>query len=519
MSTLNTARPKRVTRIQTHEGGEGRKAEVREELAMLALSSFLSDSFYERGGDTVTRMQKLVAKAPKNFVTQLARVARQEFNMRTTPAALLGFYTLEHGQPKDGRVIRDVFFRGDEIGDYLATVASFSDNKKVIPSAVRFGRAVLQDRLTERAALRYNNFNRDWSLAKAIRITHARAESTAEKRALFDFVLLWKSEGSLSAAWEKLPEEARALLPVILKAVNGSEDGGEISWERSRSAGASWESVVDNMGYMALLRNLRNFFEKVPASDKDFWNLVANRLADPLEVSKSRQLPFRFLSAHRAITGVERYTWYNPQAASGFRDHDKYALITNALSEALDASVGNLPTFQGRTLIVVDTSGSMDATVSGKSEISYLDIGTLFGAAMFRAQEGEVVCFGTTAKLVPLNKNHSVLANQARLSDANLRSKLGYGTNMSTAFAQVNVKDFDNIVVFSDMQIHDQIRSALRGYTGNVYSVNLAAYEAQMARVGGNFYTIGGWADSTLKLMSMLSEGSLVKYIENYDNQ
>jgi hypothetical protein len=499
----------------THEGGVGRKAEVREELAMLALSSFLSDSFYERSSDTVSRMQALVAKAPKNFVSQLARVARQEFNMRTTPAALMGFYTLEHGQPQDGRVIRDVFFRGDEIGDYLATVASFSDNKKVIPSAVRFGRAILQDRLTERAALRYNNFSRDWNLAKAIRITHARAESTAEKRALFDFVLLWKSEGSLSAAWEKLPDEARALLPVILKAVNGSEDSGEISWERSRSAGASWESVVDNMGYMALLRNLRNFFEKVPASDKDFWNLVANRLADPEAVAKSRQLPFRFLSAHRAISGSEsRYYW--SEASTGFRDHDRYALISNALSEALDASIGNLPTFEGRTLIVVDTSGSMDATVSDKSEISYVDIGTLFGAAMHRSQNGEVVCFGTTAERVELNKNNSILANQARLKDSNLRNRLGYGTNMSVAFSKVNVRDFDNIVVFSDMQIHDQIFHALKGYTGTAYSVNLAAYEAQMSRVGGKFYSIGGWSDSTLKLMSMLSEGSLVKYIESY---
>jgi hypothetical protein len=517
MSVLNTARPRNTTRIETHEGGEGRKAEVREELAMLALSSFLSDSFYEKTSDTVSRMQKLVAKSPRKFVTQLARVARQEFNMRTTPAALLGFYTLEHGQPQDGRVIRDVFFRGDEIGDYLATISAFSDNKKVIPSAVRFGRAILQDRLTERAALRYNNFSRDWNLAKAIRITHARAESTAEKRALFDFVLLWKGEGSLAAAWEKLPVEQKALLPVIAKAVAGSEDGGEISWERSRSAGASWESVVDNMGYMALLRNLRNFFEKVPASDKDFWRLVADRLADPVEVAKSRQLPFRFLSAYRAITGPEySYSWGN-QNAAGFKSHAKYALISNALSEALDASVGNLPTFEGRTLIVVDTSGSMDATVSGKSEVSYVDIGTLFGAAMHRAQDGDVVCFGTTAANVPLNKNDSVLANQRKLSDRHLRAKLGFGTNMSTAFAQVNVKDFDNIVVFSDMQIHDEIRTALRGYNGTVYSVNLASYEAQMARVGDKFYTIGGWADSTLKLMSMLSEGSLVKYIEDYE--
>lgn len=501
MSTLNQTRVRKSDKIVTHEGGEGRKAQAKEELAIATLSSFLGDSFYEKASTTLDRIKSLSAQVPAEYLTQLARVARQEFDMRSTPAALMGFYTLLHGQPRDHRVVEDVFFRGDELGDYLGAISAYSDSGKVIPSAVRFARTVLQSNLSERKALRYSASNRSWNLAKIIRLSHARAGADPYHKALFDFVLKWKSEGSLLAAWNALSEEERALLPLVGKAVNG-EDEGSVSWERSRSAGASWESVVPSMGYMALIRNLNNFFENIPADKAEVWKGIADRIADREQVEKSRQLPFRFLSARRAI--------------GGHSHHRKYSLISNALSDALDHSVGNLPRLEGRTLIVVDTSGSMDSTVSDMSNVSYVDIGTLFGASLFQSQDADVVCFGTSAKRVLLNKNHSVFDNQSLLRNDDLRRRLGYGTNLSTAFSQVNVSEYDNIVVFSDMQIHDLIGQALRGYKGNVFSINLAAYEAQMSRVGVNFYAIGGWSDKTLRLISMLSTGSLVKYIQEY---
>lgn len=506
MSVLNkrrspTQRYSRDTLINTHEGGVGRKAGAEEELSMLVFTTFLGDSFYESGDATLTRMRNLVAQVDPEFVTQLARVARKEFNMRATPAALLGLYTLLEGQPKDGRVIRDVFQRGDEIGDYLATVSLYADNGKVIPSAVRFGRRVIHDQLNERQALRYNNFSRNWNLAKILRLVHARAEATESQKALYDFIISWKQEGSQKAAWEKLAPEARALLPVIERAVNG-EDEGSVSWERSRSAGSDWTTLLPDMGYMALIRNLRNFLDDVPASNKEFWNTVISRISSETEVSRSKQLPFRFLSAFNAV--------------HGHRSHAKYHALVAALEEGLDHSVGNIPTFKGRTLVVVDTSGSMDGTVSDKSEMSFVQIASLFGAAMFRAQDAEVVAFGTHSERVKLDKNSSVLNNQAEIMEPRRRMRLGYGTNLGEAFTRVNVRDFQNIVVFSDMQIHDSIGHALGTYPGHVYSVNLRAYEAQMQRVGSKHFSIGGWSDATLKLMSLLSDGNLVKYIRDY---
>jgi len=506
MSTLNKrrvpgSRYATDTLIPTKEGGVGRKAGAEEELSILAVTTFLGDNFYEKADGTMSRLRSLAAQVDPEFLSQLARVARKEFNMRATPAALLGLHTLLHGQPRDGRVVPDVFQRGDEIGDYLATVSLFADNGKVIPSAVRFGRRVIQERMNERQALRYNNFSRNWNLAKIIRLTHARADATEAQRALYDFILLWKSEGSLSAAWEKLPAEMRLMLPLVESAVNGT-DVGSVSWERSRSAGEDWTKLIGEMGYMALIRNLRNFLDAVPASNKEFWNTVTSRLSDEAEVSRSKQLPFRFISAFNAL--------------KGHKTHARYHALVAALEEGLDHSVGNLPSFKGRTLVVVDTSASMDSGVSDKSEMSYVQIATLFGAAMFRAQDAEVVNFGTYAEHVPLNKNSSVLSNQRELMDERRRARLGYGTNLSSAFAKVNIRDFQNIVIFSDMQIHDYIGPSLSSYTGHVYSVNLAPHEAQMQRVGSKHFSIGGWSDATLKLMSLLSDGNLVKYIRDY---
>lgn len=499
MSYLNIKRQKAINSVSTHEQGTGRKAEAREELAMLALSTFLGDSFYETSQDTLARMYRLVQEVPQEYVTQLARVARQEFNMRATPAALIGFHLLAFGQPKDGRVIRDVYFRGDELGDTLSVVTRYSDNSKVIPSAARFSRAVIQSQLNERKALRYMRSNREWSLDKLIRISHARSEATERQRALYNFVLRWHSEGSLRKAWDATPESDREHLQTIGKAVNG-EDAGEVSWERSRSAGSDWKSLVSDMGYMALLRNLRNFMEDTSlADDNEFWDYVTTRIADPEEVARSKQLPFRFLSAYRALP----------------RGHRKYGKVSQAVSDALDASVGNLPRLNGRTLIVADVSGSMEwGRVSGQSDITYADVATLFAAAMFQSQDADVVAFASTARKMELSKNDSILTNQSKIAKANV----GGGTSLHAAFRAItDVNEYDNIVIFSDMQVHDDAKTPLKGYKGNVFSVNLAAYEAQLQTVGSRFYAIGGWSDATVKLMGALSSGSLVKYIQDYE--
>ena len=64
----------------------------------------------------------------------------------------------------------------------------------------------------------------------------------------------------------------------------------------------AWCAVIPSMGYMALLRNLRNFDEAgVP---DEVAEQVAARLAAPEQVARARQFPMRFWVAYWSVPSL-----------------------------------------------------------------------------------------------------------------------------------------------------------------------------------------------------------------------
>lgn len=72
--------------------------------------------------------------------------------------------------------------------------------------------------------------------------------------------------------------------------------------ERRKAFRAKWEELIDSgkLGYMALLRNLRNILEAEVSADHILT--VGKRLSSEKAVENSRQLPFRFLAAYRELS-------------------------------------------------------------------------------------------------------------------------------------------------------------------------------------------------------------------------
>src|SRR5205807_9527233 len=98
---------------------------------------------------------------------------------------------------------------------------------------------------------------------------------------------------------------------------------------------------------------------------------VAARLADPEQVARSRQFPFRFLAAYKSVPSLR---WAYP------------------LEQALAASLANVPHLAGRTLILVDRSGSMFDGISAKSGLNRADTAALFGTAVaLRCEHADLV--------------------------------------------------------------------------------------------------------------------------------
>ncbi len=260
-------------------------------------------------------------------------------------------------------------------------------------------------------------------------------------------------------------------------------------WLQGPLDAAAWEAIIPSMGYMALLRNLRNF-DQGGVGDA-IAATIAARLADPAEVAKSRQLPFRFLSAYRAAPSL-RWAW--------------------ALEQALGHSLGNLPKLNGSTLILVDTSGSMNAAFSRDGTLMRWDAAALFGIALAaRAERTDLVSlskdgdFGNAVQPFLSRASSRKRGSVAALTRFGRRVGwfLNGGTN-TAACLRASYAKHDRVVIVTDEQAaYDRV-----GVTASVpeqvpvYTWNLAGYRVGHAPSGAaNRHAFGGLNDQAFAMI------------------
>jgi len=267
-------------------------------------------------------------------------------------------------------------------------------------------------------------------------------------------------------------------------------------WRQGPMDAAAWETVIPSMGYMALLRTLRNFDEA--GVSKAVAAKVAARLADPEQVAKSRQLPMRFLSAHRAAPSL-RWAW--------------------PLEQALGHSLRNIPELRGRTLVLVDTSSSMDAPFSKDGTLMRWDSAVVFGLALAsRCAGADVVSFSSTArywgdpsgahtKVFPLQAGESVLRGIERWRSGGYF--LGGGTATEAALRR-HFAGHDRVVILTDEQVgmgNDPVGSCLPATTP-LTTWNLAGYKMGHAASGsGHRHVFGGLTDRSFRMIPLLEAG------------
>lgn len=255
-----------------------------------------------------------------------------------------------------------------------------------------------------------------------------------------------------------------------------------------------WEALIPNMGYMALIRNLRNF-EKEGVSDK-VLNEVAARLADPTEVAKSRQLPFRFLSAFNATKDSLRFGY--------------------PLEQALGHSMQNIPALKGKTLILVDRSGSMFNGATKNTGLNFADSAAIFGTTLaVRAENADLVQYGAAHagygdryrknhEVVDYSKSSSVLKTLEKFRDMG-------GTDTPLAIKE-NFKGHDRVILITDEQYGGwggSINHPGASLPKNIplYTWNLAGYKYGQTENKPNRYTFGGLNDQSFKMIPLLEAG------------
>jgi hypothetical protein len=522
----------------TYEGGNAFVRDQKSELYLLAVTNMVGeDTFYERAKKRDDRFCALihqVVKVDPGWAFRMLGWLRNKANMRSASvvfaaeavwarldAGLHGTFTVsrpgsswempEEYEYGSKHFVPQGLARGDEPKELIAYWTS--KYGKNLPMPLKRGLALALEKLVDEYSYSKYGKTGEWQIADVIELVHPKTKDPKQNdlyrhalnerhkrdEPIPDSLLMLQRRRDVMAMDQ---DKRRAFLSResgrdIFKAAGLTWESAS-GWLGGELDAAFWETMIPSMGYMALLRNLRNF-EKAGISKKA-RKAVQERLSDPEQVRRSRQFPYRFLSAYKAVQG----DWWN-----------------EALSDALDASVGNLPQFGGRTLVLSDTSGSMATCVSEKSEVTYLEIAALFAVALSRAG-ADVDLFGFagdnsswnrrgTSKVCfqhTLAKGGSVLKGVQSFTAR--RGEVGHGTELDRAFAEAYA-GHDRVVIVSDMQ-------SFGSYQGDIttacpadvrlYGLNVAGYAGGVIDLSKrNRYEIGGFSDQVFRQISLLEAG------------
>lgn len=433
MARLNTTveRPPR----KTHEGAPAAHITPLMELRRSVLTALLwEDGFYESGKAHAKRVETLCAQCKSEDVASLAIEARDQMYLRHVPLFLVRQLARVKG---NGKIVAEtldrVIQRPDEMGEYLAMYwAGKSSGTTKRPEPLSAGsKRGLAAAFRKFKAETLAKYDRDAGvkLRDVLRLTHAKPRNTEQ-----------------AATWKQ----------VISRTLEAPD-----TWEVALSSGANKRETFERLlrenklGGLAFLRNLRNMVEAQVDTA-----LMRERFTGQFD----KVLPFRFISAVR----------HAPSFAS-------------QLNDAMLNVTAGLPKLAGKTAVIVDVSGSMDAQLSGKSEMMRCDVAAGL-AVLIRelSDDCRVFSFSNQVVEIPVYRGLSLV-------DAILRSQPHGGTEMGAAVVRVSAQArFDRMIVITDEQSHDRVSApAGRGYVVNVASnQNGVGY--------GPWTHIDGWSERIL---------------------
>ncbi len=485
-NTIEQTLNQNPTRTTNYEGGLAFQPSDRTDLVLRAATSLMGeDKFYADGSKLDVELIKLIHKVASNdpeFVLKLAVYCRNILHLRSVPLVLLAetANTPRPTIPHLRRYVPHIIQRPDEITELLAYQYSRNLITKRLraktPMLIQNGLAVAFNRFNEYQFGKYNRKDASVTLRDAIFICHP-----------------------LSVAKN---EEQKLLYRKIIDGTLATPETWEVTISREGNNKAAWESIIPKMGYMALLRNLRNFIQ----AGVDLNKLgVLNTLRNPTAVQRNRQLPFRYYSAFRELASIT----IDPFLAQP---------VLLALEDALKLSVANIPTVHGRTFILIDLSGSMEHPLGKYSSITYKDLSSLLGAMAHHIfQQSIVGVFADNFRIVNTNPQDSILRNKETISNTNV----GGSTYAYKGFEYLNQTKLqvDRIILLSDMQCYNDrpgystsstVAHQFLQYQRSInpkawlYSIDLSGYGSlQVPEDNKQTSLIAGWSENIFRYINM----------------
>jgi hypothetical protein len=221
--------------------------------------------------------------------------------------------------------------------------------------------------------------------------------------------------------------------------------------------------MQNKLGGMALLRNIRNMVES--GVDNDIIKAAINKM------DTKKILPFRFIAAAK----------YGPT----FEPELEGALFRNTLDSMK---------LHGKTILMVDVSGSMDEALSGKSDMNRRDAACALAMICREVcDDVEIYSFSYNTILIPPRRGFA-------LRDAVVNSQGHGGTRLSEAVSVANAKQYDRLIVITD----EQAQSPVSAPNGKGYMINVSSNKNGVGY--GSWVHLDGMSESIIRYIQELEK-------------
>lgn len=489
-----------VTNARNEAGGKAYALSPQAALAQYAATGCLNATFYANAETQLETVLQLCAAVEPAFVAKTAIYARQHGQMKDMPA-LLTAWLAQHGADWLEPTFAKVIDNGRMLRNFVQILRSGAVGRKSLGSRPK---RLVQRWLNESAdgRLLAASIGNAPSLADVIKMVHPHPE-TPERAAFYAWVL-------------GKPHEA-ALLPEAIKALERFKNDVEapvpdVPFQLLTALPLQpqhWVAIACQASWQTTRMNLNTFARHEVFKVGGMGKRIAERLADPVAIRRARVLPYQLFSAY-TMTDVAVPT-----------------LVRDALQDALDVALANVPKLPGQAYVLLDVSGSMGSPVTGQRKgatttIRCVDVAALVASALMAKNPAtEILPFDTQVHTHRLNRRDSVLTNAQKLAEYG-----GGGTNCSLPLQALNQRQAmgDLVIYVSDSEswVDSQHRRGTatatmqqwetfrqRNPQARLACIDIQPYGTVQAQTRDDVLNVGGFSDAVFEVLAQFAAGQL----------
>jgi 60 kDa SS-A/Ro ribonucleoprotein len=467
-------------------------------LAQYAATGCLNATFYATAETQLKTVIELCRGIEPEFIARTAVYARERGFMKDMPALLCAVLSVKD-RALLGRVFPRVIDNGKMLRNFVQIMRSGAVGRKSLGTAPkRLVREWLEARNDEQVFTA--SVGQTPSIADIVRMVHPRPKSAA-RAALYAYLVGQAVEAAslpgIVSKYEAFKQGNRAETPDVpfqmLTALNLGKD--------------EWVAIAMNASWQMTRMNLNTFARHGVFERKGMAELIAARLRDSKAIEKARAFPYQLMAAYATVDALVP------------------AAVRDALQDAMEIAISNVPAIEGKVYVCPDVSGSMQSAVTGyrkggTSAVRCLDVAALVASAIVRRYPlAEVLPFEGRVVKIDLNPRDSVMTNAQKLSKIG-----GGGTNCSAPLTKLNArgKTGDLVIFVSDNEswvdagggrgtatLREWNAFRKRNPNARLVCIDVQPNRTTQAAEREDVLNIGGFSDRIFEVVSEFAAGRL----------